>query len=292
MFSKIWTGKSTENYSDKLEELQKVIREADAVVIGAGSGLSTSAGYTYGGERFQKLFPDFIEAYHIPDMYTGGFWHYETLEEYWGWWSRHIYYNRYTEIPKTTYNRLLELVKEKDYFVITTNVDHCFQRAGFDKKRLFYMQGDYGLWQCSVPCHQKTYDNEAAVRKMVEKQKDRKVPSELIPRCPVCGSPMIMNLRCDNTFVQDEGWYQAKQRYDEFIRRHENLKIVYLELGVGMNTPVWIKYPFWKMTRQNLEATYVCINYDKAVAPEEIKKQSICIEGDIDFVLSSMLFLS
>lgn len=225
-------------------------------------------------------------------MYTGGFWHYETLEEYWGWWSRHIYYNRYTEIPKTTYNRLLELVKEKDYFVITTNVDHCFQRAGFDKKRLFYMQGDYGLWQCSVPCHQKTYDNEAVVRKMVEKQKDRKVPSELIPRCPVCGSPMIMNLRCDNTFVQDEGWYQAKQRYDEFIRRHENLKIVYLELGVGMNTPVWIKYPFWKMTRQNLEATYVCINYDKAVAPEEIKKQSICIEGDIDFVLSSMFFLS
>ena len=292
MFSKIWTGKSTENYSDKLEELQKVIREADAVVIGAGSGLSTSAGYTYGGERFQKLFPDFIEAYHIPDMYTGGFWHYETLEEYWGWWSRHIYYNRYTEIPKTTYNRLLELVKEKDYFVITTNVDHCFQRASFDKKRLFYMQGDYGLWQCSVPCHQKTYDNEAVVRKMVEKQKDRKVPSELIPRCPVCGSPMIMNLRCDNTFVQDEGWYQAKQRYDEFIRRHENLKIVYLELGVGMNTPVWIKYPFWKMTRQNLEATYVCINYDKAVAPEEIKKQSNCIEGDIDFVLSSMFFLS
>ena len=204
----------------------------------------------------------------------------------------HIYYNRYTEIPKTTYNRLLELVKEKDYFVITTNVDHCFQRAGFDKKRLFYMQGDYGLWQCSVPCHQKTYDNEAVVRKMVEKQKDRKVPSELIPRCPVCGSPMSMNLRCDNTFVQDEGWYQAKQRYDEFIRRHENLKIVYLELGVGMNTPVWIKYPFWKMTRQNLEATYVCINYDKAVAPEGIKKQSICIEGDIDFVLSSMFFIS
>lgn len=289
MFSKIWTGKSTENYSDKLKELKMVIREADAVVIGAGSGLSTSAGYTYSGERFEKLFPDFIDAYQIPDMYTGGFWPYETLEEYWGWWSRQIYCNRYTDIPKSTYSKLLDLVKDKDYFVITTNVDHCFQKAGFDKKRLFYMQGDYGLWQCSMPCHQKTYDNETAVREMVKQQKDRKIPSELIPRCPVCGKPMIMNLRCDNTFVQDEGWYQAKQRYDDFIRRHENLKIVYLELGVGMNTPVWIKYPFWKMTRQNPEATYVCINYDKAVAPKEIRKQSICIEGDIDSVLSSMM---
>lgn len=289
MFSKIWTGKSTENYSDKLKELKMVIRDADAVVIGAGSGLSTSAGYTYSGERFEKLFPDFIDAYQIPDMYTGGFWPYETLEEYWGWWSRQIDCNRYTDIPKSTYSKLLDLVKDKDYFVITTNVDHCFQKAGFDKKRLFYMQGDYGLWQCSMPCHQKTYDNETAVREMVKQQKDRKIPSELIPRCPVCGKPMTMNLRCDNTFVQDEGWYQAKQRYDDFIRRHENLKIVYLELGVGMNTPVWIKYPFWKMTRQNPEATYVCINYDKAVTPEEIRKQSICIEGDIDFVLSSMM---
>lgn len=289
MFSKIWTGKSTENYSDKLKELKMVIRKADAVVIGAGSGLSTSAGYTYSGERFEKLFPDFIDAYQIPDMYTGGFWPYETLEEYWGWWSRQIDCNRYTDIPKSTYSKLLDLVKDKDYFVITTNVDHCFQKAGFDKKRLFYMQGDYGLWQCSMPCHQKTYDNETAVREMVKQQKDRKIPSELIPRCPVCGKPMIMNLRCDNTFVQDEGWYQAKQRYDDFIRRHENLKIVYLELGVGMNTPVWIKYPFWKMTRQNPEATYVCINYDKAVTPEEIRKQSICIEGDIDSVLSSMM---
>ncbi len=285
MFSKIQTKTSMKDFSGDPEIFRRKLREADTVVIGAGSGLSVSAGLTYSGERFKTYFADFIEAYHMPDMYSGGFWPYESLEEYWAWWSRHIFYNRYVDAPKHVYKNLLELVKDKDYFVITTNVDHQFQKAGFDKKRLFYMQGDYGLWQCSVPCHQETYDNEAVVREMIARQKKRKIPTDLIPNCPVCGKPMSMNLRCDGTFVEDAGWHEAKNRYDEFIRSHEEMKVLFLELGVGANTPVWIKYPFWQMTAANPNATYVCINLGEAIAPNEIRHQSICINGDIvDFI--------
>lgn len=266
MFSKIWTKKSTESYSQQIEQLQTEFQQADAVLIGAGSGLSASAGFTYSGERFQTYFGDFAEKYGIRDMYSGGFYPYSSLEEYWAWWSRHIYYNRYVDIPKPTYQKLLEIVKDKDYFVLTTNVDHCFQKAGFDKKKLFYTQGDYGLWQCSDPCHEKTYDNKETVLQMLKEQSDMRIPSELVPHCPVCGKPMTMNLRCDNTFVQDEGWYAAQDRYTDFLRWHKGLRVLYLELGVGANTPVIIKYPFWKMTAGNPKASYVCINYQEAYA--------------------------
>ena len=288
MFSKIWTKKSTNGCSDSIAQLRRALQEADAIVIGAGSGLSTSAGLTYSGERFERYFSDFMETYQITDMYSGGFYPYDSLEEYWAWWSRHIYYNRYVEPPKPVYPALLELVKGKDYFVLTTNVDHCFQRAGFEKTRLFYTQGDYGLWQCSEPCHQKTYDNEAAVKQMVEQQSEMRVPTECIPYCPVCGKPMTMNLRSDNTFVEDEGWHAAAARYMEFLRRHENRKVLYLELGVGANTPGIIKYPFWQMTAHNPKAVYACINYGEAIAPADIAKQSICIDGDIGEVLQEL----
>ena len=289
MSLKIWTEKSTESCCNNIEKLQIVLNEADAVVIGAGSGLSASAGLTYSGERFEKLFPDFIERYHFSDMYSGGFYPYPSPEEHWAWWSRHIYYNRYVDMPKTVYEQLFKIVNSKDYFVITTNVDHCFQRAGFDKKRLFYTQGDYGLWQCSVPCHQETYDNEAVVYEMIERQSNMKIPTELIPFCPKCGKPMTMNLRCDSTFVQDEGWYQAQMRYEDFLRRHENLKILYLELGVGWNTPVIIKYPFWQMTLKNPNAVYACVNYGQAAAPKELEGQSVCIDGDIGTVIGQIV---
>ena len=288
MFSKIWTKRSTKSYSDEVKRLREALEQADAVLIGAGSGLSTAAGFTYAGERFEKHFSDFREKYGIMDMYSGGFYPYDSLEEYWAWWSRHIYWNRYVDIPKDTYQKLLELVKEKDYFLLTTNVDHCFQKSGFDKKRLFYTQGDYGLFQCSRPCCQETYDNEELVRKMLEQQKDMRIPTELVPRCPHCGAPMTMNLRCDDTFVQDEGWYKAKNRYDDFLRRHENLEILYLELGVGMNTPGIIKYPFWNMTVRNPRGTYACINQGQAICPGEIERQSICIDGDIRKVLAEI----
>lgn len=288
MFSRILTAKYIGNYSEQIKKLKNEIETADAIVIGAGAGMSTSAGMRYDGERFERYFSDFHKKYGIRDIYSGGFYPYDTLEEYWAWWSRHIFVNRYDIDIGKPYTDLLKLVKDKDYFVLTTNVDHQFQLAGFDKKRLFYTQGDYGLWQCSKPCHQKTYDNEEIVRQMVAEQKDMKIPTELIPKCPICGAPMTMNLRSDTTFVQDEGWYSASNRYDDFIRRHKDLHILFLELGVGANTPVIIKYPFWQMTAKNPNATYACINYGEAFCPKEIEKQSVCVNADIKKVIENI----
>lgn len=288
MFSRMSITKSTENYWQQIDKLKNEIKTADAVLIGAGAGLSTSAGLTYSGERFMKYFSDFHQKYGINDIYSGGFYPYDTLEEYWAWWSRHIYYNRYDTDAEKVYLDLLKLVEDKNYFVLTTNVDHQFQLAGFDKQRLFYTQGDYGLWQCSKPCHQKTYDNEETVRKMLVQQKDMRIPTELIPHCPKCGRPMTMNLRCDDTFVQDEGWYAAANRYQDFIRRYRNSHILFLELGVGMNTPVIIKYPFWQMASENPNAVYCSINLSEGICPAEIKAQSFCISNDISSVLNDL----
>lgn len=272
----------------QIERLSQQLASSDAIVIGAGAGLSTSAGFTYTGERFEYYFPDFIAKYHFSDMYSGGFYPFDTLEEHWAYWSRYIFCNRYLDAPKLVYQELLSLVQNKDYFVLTTNVDHQFQKAGFDKHKLFYTQGDYGLWQCMEPCHQKTYDNEEVVRRMVAEQRDMRIPTELVLHCPICGKPMTMNLRSDNTFVEDEGWHLAAERYDDFLRRHDGLKVLYLELGVGANTPVIIKYPFWKMTYANQNATYACINLGEAFAPPEIRNRSICINADIGNVLSRL----
>ena len=288
MFSKTATTNSTNSCCDKIEQLKHELASANAILIGAGSGLSTSAGFTYAGKRFEENFSDFIGKYGFQDMYSAGFYPFGTLEEYWAFWSRHIFINRYQDAPKPAYDDLWMLVKEKDYFVLTTNVDHCFQKAGFDKQRLFYTQGDLGLWQCSKPCHNKTYDNEPIVRKMVAEQKNMRVPSELIPHCPVCGAPMTMNLRVDHAFVEDDGWHKAAERYQGFIRRHKGLHILYLELGVGGNTPGIIKYPFWQLTFQNTNAVYACINLSEAYCPAEINKQSICIAGDIGDILKNL----
>ena len=287
MFGRMSITKSTGNYSDEIKRLKKAIEEADAVVIGAGAGLSTSAGFVYSGERFEKHFSDFGKKYGFKDMYSGGFYPYDTPEEMWAYWSKFIFVNRYMDAPKPVYENLLSLVKDKDYFVITTNVDHCFQKAGFDKKRLFYTQGDYGLFQCSEPCCDETYENEKMVRAMVEQQKDMKIPTELIPKCPKCGKPLTMNLRSDDKFVEDEGWHQAAERYENFLRTRKG-KILFLELGVGYNTPGIIKYPFWQMTAKNPDATYACVNYGEAVCPEDIRNQSICIDGDIGQVIEEL----
>lgn len=273
MFSKIWTKKSINDCYNNSERLQNEIETADAIIIGAGSGLSTSAGFTYSGERFDMYFHDFIEKYGFRDMYSGGFYPFENLAEHWAYWSRYIFINRYMDIPKPVYETLFNLVKDKDYFVLTTNVDHCFQKSGFAKDRLFYTQGDYGLFQCSEPCHDKTYDNEEVIREMVKAQgfvmKDNElctpegiklkmeIPPDLIPYCPHCHKPMSMNLRADETFVEDEGWHRAANWYVQFLQRYEGKHILFLELGVGGNTPGIIKYPFWRMTMQNKKAVYV-----------------------------------
>ena len=289
MYSKKSTTKSTGTYSAQIDRLKRELETADAIVVGAGAGLSASAGFVYDGERFHRFFADFEEKYAFRDMYSGGFYPFESAEEHWAYWSRFIYINRYLDAPKPVYDDLLKLVQGRDYFVLTTNVDHCFQKAGFDKQRLFYTQGDYGLWQCSRPCCQKTYDNESIVKKMFAEQENMKVPGELVPHCPVCGAPMSMNLRADDTFVEDEGWHAAAGRYGEFLRRHNGLHILFLELGVGGNTPAIIKYPFWKMTCQNPKASYACINLTEAYCPKEIQKQAICIEEDIGKVLHELL---
>jgi len=302
MFRRRFTPMDT---PDGVNKLRDAIKNADAVVIGAGAGLSTSAGFIYTGERFETYFRDFADKYHFTDMYSGGFTRFASLEEQWAYWSRYIYINRYMNPPKPVYEKLLELVQDKDYFVLTTNVDHCFQKAGFDKHRLFYTQGDYGLWQCSEPCHDKTYDNAETVRKMVEAQGfvitedgtltvpegvtlKMAVPSDLVPHCPVCGKPMSMNLRADDTFVEDEGWHVAVERYSDFLRRHKITKVLFLEAAVGWNTPSIVKFSFWQMTNEWPDATYACLNYGEAYAPEEIEKKSICINGDIGEILNQL----
>ena len=276
-------------YGKGIKQLVGAIEAADAVVVGAGAGLSTAAGLTYSGERFERYFADFIAKYGFTDMYSAGFYPFQTLEEQWAYWSRHIWYNRYVEPPKDTYGKLLQLLEGKDFFVLTTNVDHQFQKAGFPRERLFYTQGDYGLWQCSVPCHAKTYDNYETVKRMIEEQRDMRVPSELVPRCPVCGEPMSMNLRADDTFVEDEGWHEAAGRYSDFLAAHAQGNVLFLELGVGANTPVIIKLPFWRRTYANADATYACVNFGEAYTHPDIRDRSILIDADIDQVLGDLL---
>lgn len=279
---------SIKHCSDRIDRLRDALRTCDCVIVGAGAGLSTAAGYTYGGERFRQYFFDFQKKYGFDNMYAGGFTRFASPEEQWAYWSRNIYINRYLPPPKPLYEMLLLLVQDKDYFVLTTNVDHCFQRAGFDKMRLFYTQGDYGLWQCSVPCHDKTYDNEETVRKMMETQSHMRVPTELVPHCPVCGKPMGMNLRADDTFVEDAGWHAAAQRYTDFVRSRSGQKILFLELGVGYNTPGIIKLPFWQMTAANKNAVYACVNLGDTAVPPEIADRAICLDADIFGVIEQL----
>ena len=248
-----------------------------------------SAGFEYGGERFDRNFADFKDRYGITDMYTGGFYPFETSEEKWAFWSRMVYTNRFADEHSKLYSELLALMKDRNYFVITTNVDHWFQKAGFDKERLYYTQGDYGLFQCSLPCCNRTFDNESQIRGMVAQQSDMRIPSSLVPRCPRCGREMRMNLRCDDTFVEDLGWTRAKGRYDDFLFENRHSKVLFLELGVGFNTPGIIKYPFWQMTYANSDATYVSVNNGPSPIPNEIKDRSILISRDISEVIGELL---
>ena len=301
-------NRENRKYEEVINQVREVIKNADAICLGAGAGLSTSAGYIYTGERFDKYFYDFADKYRFNDMYSGGFYPYDTMEEFWGYWSRYIWVNRYAPIPSNLYTELYELVKDKDYFVLTTNVDHCFQRAGFDKKRLFYTQGDYGLFQSLKPSGAslyKTYDNEEIIRNMVLSQGfeigennelivpkgvelKMSIPTELIPYCPDDNELMTTNLRSDDKFVEDDGWEEAAKRYSEYIRRHDHMDIVYLEMGVGGNTPGIIKYPFWRMVAENPKAKYICLNKGEAMAPTEIANRSYCVDEDVYKVLNEL----
>ena len=299
----ISTGKGTQ--AEQIHRLRNVLTSFDAIMIGAGAGLSTSAGLTYSGERFRRYFSDFADKYGINDMYSGGFYSFPDDETRWAWWARHIYFNRYITAPKPVYPLLLSLVKGKDYFVLTTNVDHQFQLASFDKTRLFYTQGDYGLFQSINPGNRKTYDNQSWVMQAMEaqgfvrnsegvfdlptsKKLLMRLPSDLIPTCSDDGYQVTTNLRADDNFVEDEGWHQAAKRYEKYLDAHEGQQILYLELGVGSNTPVIIKFPFWKMTMANPNAIYACLNYGEAYCPKQIEEQSICLNGDIGETLQKI----
>ena len=270
-------------YMNKL--LENLLNEYDTIVVGAGSGLSAAAGFEYGGKTFMDNFKYMYDLYGYTNMYEASFHDFSTQEEKWGFFSKMIYLNRYQGKGNKLYKRLFELIKTKDYFIITTNVDHQFQLAGVDKARLFYTQGDYGLFQCQTPCHNKTYDNEKIVKEMLKNLNNHKIPTSLIPRCPICGKPMTMNLRCDDTFVEDEGWHKAKQRYINFINKVKNKKVLYLELGVGNSTPGWIKYPFMNLTNENKNAMYVVVNEEKQFIPKVIEKKTIVINDNINNVL-------
>ncbi len=277
--------RSTKNFSGEIERLRHEIQSADAIVIGAGAGLSVSAGFSYGGARFRRYFSDFEEKYGFTDMYSGGFYPYSMPEERWAYWSRYIYINRYLDAPVPVYQALLDIVRQKDYFVITTNVDHCFQKAGFDRNRLFDTQGDFGLFQCSVPCCDETLENQRWIMQMIEQQQNMRIPSELLPICPRCGEPLMPNLRSDDRFVENEGWHAAAERYRDFLNARRGWHLLFLELGVGDNTPGIIKYPFWQMTARNRKAIYACINDGQAICPGEIQEKCICIHADIGEVL-------
>lgn len=286
MSSSQWMSASTGSFSDEAERIAEAIRGADAVLVGAGAGLSVAAGFSYGGERFEEHFSDFKSRFGIQDMYSGGFYPFPDEEAYWAWWSRMIWLNRYACPVGEAYRDLVALLQGRDYFVLTTNVDHQFQRAGIEKERLFYTQGDYGLFQCSAPCHKETYDNRDMVEAMVKEQKDMRIPSALIPRCPHCGEPLVPNLRSDDTFVEDRGWHAAQKRYEKFLKAHRKGKVVLLEIGVGGNTPAIIKFPFWRMAQENRNATYVQLNLGEVIAPRALEDQTILVDGDAAKMLS------
>ena len=291
---------------ENVMKLKEHLRQAEAVIIGAGAGLSTAAGFVYTGERFDRYFNDFSRKYGFHDMYSGGFYPYPAQEEFWAYWSRYIWVNRYMDAPKETYDNLFQVVKDQDYFVLTTNVDHCFQKAGFDRKRLFYTQGDYGLFQCSKPCCKKTWDNEAMIRNLVISQgfeigahnelfvpesrtAAMTVPTDLLPKCPNCGRPLTMNLRSDSRFVEDTGWQEAAVAYEAWLTAHQHQKVVYLEIGVGYNTPGIIKYNFWQQVYQNPNAVYACLNMEETRIPKEIADRSILISGDSDQIIRELI---
>lgn len=273
---------------NKIEEIRKLIKNADYVLIGAGAGLSTSAGIEYSGKRFEENFSDFIKKYHFTDMYSSGFYDFETEEEKWAYWSKHMYINNIGMKATKLYQDIFDLIKEKDYFVITTNVDDQFFKAEFDKKRVFATQGSYRYIQCSHACHNKIYDATEMVKEMIDKIQDCKIPTKLIPFCPVCGGKMEVNLRKDIYFVQDDNWYEQNTKYEEFLEKAKNKKTVLLELGVGFNTPTIIRFPFEEMIYQNSNWNLVRFNKSDSTIVLNIQNRTIEVEEDINKIVKKL----
>ena len=272
------------SYEEQIAKAAEAIKEADCVIVGAGAGASAAAGLTYSGSRFTDNFAEFIEKYgkeYMPDMYAAGFYPFPTQEAKWGYWSKHSMINRFLPEALPLYKQLYELVKDKDYFVLTTNVDHQFQKAGFEEARIFATQGDYGEIQCEKDCHQTVYQAEKIFRQMDQARKNCEVPTYMVPRCPICGGNMTMHLRCDNHFAEDEAWHEAADRYADFLDSLDGKKVVLLELGVGFNTPVIIRLPFEKLARENNKITLIRLNLNEAVVPASLGERAIGIIADM-----------
>ncbi len=272
----------------RLDKAKKAIDEADYIIIGAGAGLSTAAGIEYTGERFEKYFKDFIDEYHFTDMYSSGFYPFETSEEKWAYWARHVFANRYDVGKTDVYQKLLKLVEDKEYFVLTTNVEHQFWINGFEDEGIFATQGDYGLLQCGKACHDKLYDNEKQVFEWLDKTENFRIPTDLVPKCPVCGEEMDLNLRKDNYFVEDEKWHQMSVNYSNFLKRADG-NIVFLEIGVGYNTPGIIRYPFEQMTYNTPDSTLIRLNLDYPQAIPENKDRTISFDENVEEILDYWL---
>ena len=272
----------------RLNKAKKAIDEADYIIIGAGAGLSTAAGIDYTGKRFEKYFKDFIEEYGFTDMYSSGFYPFKSQEEKWAYWARHVFANRYDVGKTSVYQKLLKLVEDKEYFVLTTNVEHQFWINGFDDERIFATQGDYGFLQCEKACHDKLYPNREQVFEWVEKTENFRIPSDLVPKCPVCGGEMDLNLRKDNYFVEDDKWHEMNKNYYNFLDNIDG-KFVFLEIGVGFNTPGIIRYPFEQMIYNNSDATLIRLNLDYPQAIPENKDKTISFDENVEEILDYWL---
>lgn len=279
-------------YEEQVKQASGMIREAEFILIGAGAGLSAAAGLTMGGPRFTENFKEFIEKYggpYMTDMYSAGFYPFRTEEAKWGYWSKSGMINRVLPGPLPLYRKVYELAAHKEHFVLTTNVDHQFFLSGFDEKKVFATQGDYGLIQCRKGCHPKTYDAANMFRQMDQARKDCLVPSYMVPKCPVCGGPMEMNLRCDQYFVEDENWHEAEQRFSEALSKCENKRTVLLELGAGFNTPTIIRFPFEKLMRDHPNMSLIRLNMNEAVVPEAFGERAIGINEDMEKSIEDLL---
>ncbi|WP_404900444.1 Sir2 silent information regulator family NAD-dependent deacetylase [Priestia filamentosa] len=276
-------------YKARIEKAKKEIEDTEFILIGGGAGLSAAAGITYGGKRFTDNFSAFIKKYGLTDMYSSGFYPYKTQEERWAYWAKHIYVNRFEPGPTILYKDLYQLVKDRTYFVITTNVDSQFEKSGFPVDKIFEVQGNYGYLQCAQGCHDKLYYNESLVREMIKKTVDCQIPSELVPICPVCGGNMDPNLRINQYFVQDEKWYKQNKLYNEFLKQSEGKRNVYIELGVGFNTPGIIRYPFEQMTYHNEKATLIRLNKENSTGMKENADKTVTFNEDIKEVVSEIL---
>lgn len=277
------------SYKKRLEQAKRALEGAEYVLLGGGAGLSAAAGITYSGKRFTEHFEPFINKYGFTDLYTSSFYPFRTEEENWAYWAKHISINRFEIGATRLYEDLFQLVKEKEYFVISTNVESQFVKAGFPEDKVFEIQGDYSYLQCEKGCHDTLYYNEAVVKEMIEQTRDCRIPTDLVPKCPVCGGRMDVNLRKNGYFVQDEKWYESERRYKEFLSSTTEERIVYAELGVGFNTPGIIRYPFERMTYNNVNATLIRFNLEHPEGAPENKFRTIAFTEDMQKIVRDLM---